>query len=138
MPKKVFKVKEAEIPEPIPVGFYPAKLASWEEKEGGEFGDYVRLEFEIVDGEYSGITRSLIASSKLTKGKTQETTSKLFRAITGLLGREPKADEEISLDALVEAECQILVEDRSGDKEGWQDITKVLPAVVGKGQESLV
>lgn len=133
---KKFKVKEPEAPESIPVGIYPAKFISWEEKTNGEFGDYVRLEFEITDGEYAETKRSQIASSKLTKGKTQETTSKLYRAVTGLLGREPEADEEISLDDLVGTECQILIEDRPGDEEGWQDITKVMPAVVGKKSES--
>ena len=135
MAKGVFKVKEPEVPEPIPVGMYPAKFVSWEEKTG-EFGDYIRLEFEITDGEYAETKRSLIASSKLTRGKTKETTSKLLRSIIGLLGREPESDEEISLDKLLETECQILVEDRPGDEEGWQDITKVMPAVVGKKSES--
>jgi len=136
MSKGTFTVKEPEAPEPIPVGMYPAKFISWEEKSGGEYGDYVLLEFEVTDGDYAETKRNLIASSKLTKGKTQETTSKLFRAITGLLGREPEANEEVSLDNLLETKCQILVEDRPGDKEGWQDITKVMPAVVAKKEKS--
>ena len=133
--KGVFKVKEPEVPEPIPVGMYPAKFVSWEAKSG-EYGDYIRLEFEITDGEYAETKRSLIASSKLTRGKTQETTSKLLRSLTGLLGREPETDEEVSLDDLLEKECQILIEDRPGDEEGWQDITKVMPAVEAKKTKS--
>lgn len=124
----VYTVTEPAVPEPIPVGMYPAKFIAWEEKTDGVHGPYVRMEFEITSGDYEDTKRSLIASSKLTKGKTQETTSKLFRTITGLLGREPKPDEKISLNDLLETECQILVEDRPGDEEGWQDITKVMPA----------
>lgn len=124
----VYTVKEAEVPEPIPVGVYPAKLISWEEKDDGSYGPYTRLEFEITEGDYAGTTRTLIASSKLTKGKNQKTTSKLFQVITGLLGHEPKKDEKVTLNDLLETECQILVEDRPGDEEGWQDITKVMPA----------
>ena len=124
----VYTVKEPEAPEPIPVGMYPAKFIAWDEKSDGAHGPYVRLEFEITEGDHEGTKRNLIASSKLTKGKTQETTSKLFRTVAGLLGREPKPSEEVSLQDLLETECQILVEDRAGDDEGWQDITKVMPA----------
>lgn len=123
-----FKVKEPEAPEPIPVGVYPAKFIAWERKEDGTYGPYIRLEFEITEGEYKGTTRSLVASAKLTKGKTQETTSKLFRAVTGILGKEPGPDEEVSLKKLEGKECQILVEDKSGEDEGWQDVTKVMPS----------
>lgn len=123
-----FTVKEPTAPEPIEVGVYQAKFVGWEEKTDGVHGPYVRLEFEITEGDHAGTKRNLIASSKLTKGKTQETTSKLFRTITGLLGREPKPNEKVSLNDLLETECQILVENRPGDVEGWQDISKVMPA----------
>ena len=128
MPDGVYTVTEPAAPEPIPVGIYPAKFVAWEEKTDGKHGPYVRLEFEITEGEFKSTKRNLICSSKLTKGTTQETTSKLFRTITGLLGREPNPDEKIKLDDLLDSDCQILVEDRPGDKEGWQDITKVMPA----------
>lgn len=127
MPNGQFTVKEPTAPEQIPVGIYDARFVSWEEKEGNK-GNYVRLEFAITKGEYTDTLRSLLAGSKLTKGKTQETTSKLFRTITGLLGREPKPNENISLDDLVGTDCKILVENKPGSEEGWQDITKVMPA----------
>jgi hypothetical protein len=128
MAKGKYTVKEAQAPEPIPVGVYQAKLAGFEEKDGGEYGAFIRLDFEIVEGEHKGTRRTHIASAKLTKGKTSETTSKLFRAVTALMGREPGSDEEVSLEELVGSECQILVEDRPGSEEGWQDITKIMPA----------
>ena len=123
-----FTVKEPQAPEPIPVGVYQAKLVSFEEKSGGQFGDYVRLEFEITEGEQKGTKRSYLASAKLTKGKNSKTTSKLFRAVSALMGKDPEPDDEVSLQELVDKKCQILVEDRSGNKEGWQDITQVMPA----------
>lgn len=122
----IYTVKEPQLPEPIPAGMYKAKLAGWEEKTGGNFGPYLRLEFEITEGEYAKTKRSFIASSKITKGKTTETSSKLFRALTGLLGREPLPNEEISLKEMVGKKCQILVEDTPG-KENWQNITKIVP-----------
>lgn len=123
-----YTVQEAQAPEPIPVGVYQAKFTGFEEKEGGQFGTYVRLDFEITEGEYKGTKRTQIASTKLTKGRTAETTSKLFRAVSALMGRDPGQDEEISLNDLIGKDCQILVEDRPGDSEGWQDITKIMPA----------
>ncbi len=44
------------------------------------------------------------------------------------MGKDPEPDDEVSLQELVDKKCQILVEDRSGNKEGWQDITQVMPA----------
>jgi len=119
--------KEASAPEPIEVGVYKAKLVGWEEKENAQFGPYIRMEFEITSGENKGVTRSLIASRKLTKGKTTETTSRLWKVISGLRGNEPEKGEQVSLEELVGTECQILVEDRAGS-DGWQEISKVLPA----------
>ena len=60
--------QEAAIPEPIDVGIYNAKLVSWEERENPQYGDYIRMEFEITSGESKGTLRSLVASKKLTKG----------------------------------------------------------------------
>jgi hypothetical protein len=118
--------QEAAVPEPIEVGMYKAKLVSWEEHENPQYGDYVRMEFEIVSGESEGTLRSLVASKKLTKGKTTETTSKLWKVVTGLRGSEPEKGEQVVLDDLVGTECQILIEDKAGS-DGWQEISKVLP-----------
>lgn len=128
MASGIYTVKESESPEPIPVGIYSAKFADWEEKDDGQYGPYVRLEFEITSGEQKGTKRSLVASTKLKKGKDQKTTSKLFKIVSSLLGKEPSTEEKVSLKELVGTKCQIMIEDREGDEEGWQDITKVLPA----------
>lgn len=120
--------QEASAPEPIEVGVYDAKLVSWEEKDNAQYGPYIRLEFEITSGEFKGTLRSLLASKKLTKGKTAETTSRLWKVVAGLRGSEPEKGEQIVLDDLVGTPCQILVEDKAGSDEGWQEISKVLPA----------
>jgi len=123
----VLTAQEAAVPEPIDVGVYNATFVGWEQRENPQFGDYIRMEFEIASGEYKGTLRSLIASKKLTKGKTTETTSKLWKVVAGLRGSEPEKGEQVVLDDLVGTECQILVEDKAGS-EGWQEISKVLPA----------
>lgn len=119
--------QEAAIPEPIEVGVYNARFTKWEERENPQFGNYIRMEFEIVSGQYKGTVRSLVASKKLTKGKTVDTTSKLWKVVTSLRGSEPAKGEQVILDELISKECQILVEDKIGS-EGWQEISKVLPA----------
>lgn len=123
------KVKEAEAPEPIPVGVYQAKLTGIEKEEEGLYGDYVRLKFEVIEGDHKGVERNQICSFKLTHGKNRGTNSKLFNTLTGLLGKEPERGMEIELESLVGIECQIFVEDKE-EKDGivWQTITKVLPA----------
>lgn len=122
----VYTVTESTAPPKIAVGMYQAKFTEWEESEDGKFGPYLKLNFEVTDGESAGATRSMVASSKMTKGKSAKTTSKLFGAVSGMLGREPSPSEQVALNDLVGTECMILVEDRPGDSE-WQEISKVLP-----------
>ena len=128
--KGVFVVKAAQAPEPEPieVGVYDAKFVSWDEKDEGQYGPYIRLDFEITGPTNEGVKRNLVASRKLTRGKSTDTSSKLFKVVQALLGREPGEDEEVSLDDLIGTQCQILVEDKPGNKEGWQEISSVLKA----------
>lgn len=123
--KGVFVVKTAQAPEPIEVGMYQAKFISWDEKDEGQYGPYIRLDFEITGPTNEGVKRNLVASRKLTRGKSADTSSKLFKVVQALLGREPGEDEQVSLDDLIGTECQILVEDKPGSSEGWQEIASV-------------
>lgn len=127
MSSGTYTVSEGKGAEPIDAGVYPAKFVGWEEKDEGQYGPYLRLEFEIVDGDYEGIKRSIVASTKLTKGKKSKHTSKLFTIVTTLMGREPKAGEDISLKDLVGSECQIVAEAPPEDEDGWQEI-RILPS----------
>ena len=121
-----YTTKESQAAEKIDAGVYPATFTGWEENKDGQYGPYVRLELEISEGEYKGVKRSLVASTKLTKGTTSKTTSKLFGVVTVLLGREPKPGEDISLKDLEGAKCQIIAEAPPEDEDGWQDI-KIIP-----------
>jgi hypothetical protein len=118
-------VKEAAMPEPIPVGVYPAKLTDIEKGEG-EFGMYLKLKFTITDGEHKDTERSTIAKLTLTKGSKRN--SKLYDIVTALSGKAPETEKEVSFNSLLNKECQILVKDKPGDKEGWQIISEVMPA----------
>lgn len=117
-------VQESSVPEPIPVGVYKAKLTEIEKGEG-EYGTFLKLKFEITDGEHKGTERSTIAKLTLRKGKKN---SKLFDIVTALLGTQPETEQEISFNDLVGKACQILVKNRPGDAEGWQIISEVMPA----------
>ena len=115
-------VKEAAVPEPIPVGVYPAKLIDVEQGEG-EFGEYLKLKFVITGGEKKGVERTTIASLMLVKGKK---TSKLYDIVTALLGKQPETDQTINFKELLDKECQILVKNKPGDTEGGQIILEVM------------
>ena len=45
-----YTVSEGKGAEPIDAGVYPAKFVKWEEEKEGQYGPYLRLEFEITDG----------------------------------------------------------------------------------------
>ena len=122
-----YTVSEGKGVEPIDAGVYPAKLVSWEEKNDGQYGPYVRMEFEVTSGDYKGVKRSIVASTKLTKGKKGKHTSKLFTIVTALLGREPKSGEDISLKDLEGDGCQIIAEAPPEGEDEWQEI-KIIPA----------
>lgn len=117
-------VQESSVPEPIPVGVYKAKLTEIEKGEG-EYGTFLKLKFEITDGEHKGTERSTIAKLTLRKGKKN---SKLFDIVIALLGTQPETEQEISFNDLVDKPCQILVKNKLGDTEGWQIISEVMPA----------
>jgi len=117
-------VQESSIPEPIPVGVYKAKLTEIDKGEG-EYGTFLKLKFEITDGDHKGTERSTIAKITLRKGKKN---SKLFDIVTALIGVQPETEQEISFNDLVGKACQILVKNKPGDTEGWQIISEVMPA----------
>jgi hypothetical protein len=117
-------VKEARTPEPIPVGVYPARLAAVEEGQNG-YGSFLKLTFAITAGEYRDVERSTIAKVNLIRGTKN---SKLYNIIAALLGREPPVDQNIHLNDLVGAACQILIKNKPGSAEGWQIIAEVMPA----------
>ena len=120
-----FIVEESQAPEPIPAGLYTASFTGWTRNEGGLYGPFMRLEFEINDGEYTGTKRSMVCSAKLKKGTTFEKSTKLFRAVVGISGQEPEPGESLNLDDLIGTNVQILVE--GSNEEGWQDVSKILP-----------
>lgn len=119
-------MKETEVSKPIPEGLYKAKVTTIEEGTGG-FGDYFKFIFEITEGEQKGVTRSAIASKKLSKSMSGS-VSKLFGYFKALTKAEPKSGESVDIDQLIGKECHILVKNGK-EKDGvmFQDITEVMP-----------
>ena len=119
-------VKEAEVPEPIPEDMYDAAVVLIEE-ETGEFGDYLKFTFEISKGEYKGVTRTSLASKKLSKSKSGK-TSKLYEYTKALTKSEPKAGESFDVEELNGKICKILVKNKEKDGIIYQTITEVMPS----------
>ena len=119
-------VKETEGSKPVPEDLYPANLK--EITEGtGQFGDYVKIAFEIADGEYKGSVKTMVASLNLSKS-TSGKNSKLFDVVKAIMGVEPKIGDKLDLTQLIGKTCQILIVNGK-EKDGiqYQNIGKVLP-----------
>ncbi len=125
--KVVFKQTEA--PAPIPEGVYKAALVEVLE-DTGDFGDYLKLTFEITDGEQEGTTRTMIASKKFSKSKGRNAkASKLYDVVKALTKIEPDEGQELDVEDLIGKPCQIFIKDGK-EKDGivFQEISAVMPA----------
>jgi len=110
---------------PIPADVYPAQVIGYS-FDSGTFGDYVKLEFEITTGTYSGTKRLLIASKKATKGA--KGSSKFLEAIETITGKKYKKTDEIDIDEILNKPCRIVLEEPiKKDDLLIQKIGKVLP-----------
>lgn len=126
MPIKI-RVKEAELPEPIPEGLYEAKVKEVSEDEG-EFGEYLKFVFEITEGEEKGTTRNAIASKKLSRTKSGK-ASKLVGYVEALTKTKLQKGEVLDLEQMVGKSCRIFVkDDKEMDGVMMQRITEVMPA----------
>lgn len=112
---------------PIAEGLYKAVVKDIEEKTGTS-GIYLKISFEISDGEYKGTIRNSLASLKLSKSKDGK-SSKLFDIVKAVLQTEPPAGSSVDLTKLIGRNCQILVVNgRISNGTQYQEISKVLPA----------
>lgn len=120
-------VKETEIPEPIPEGIYKAVVKEIGEGSG-EFGNYVKFTFEISEGDKKGVTRTAIASKKLSRSSTGK-RSKLYDFVKALTKSEPSANETLDIESLVGKPCQIIVKNgREKDGVVFQNISTIMPS----------
>lgn len=122
----IVKVSEAEIPVPIPEGLYKAAVIAIEENTGN-FGDFLKFRFEIIDGEQKGVNRTLVASKKIKVSATGK-SSKLYGLVKVLTKQEPDINDEFDVESLKGKTCQILVKD-GPTKDGitYQNIVDVMP-----------
>lgn len=92
----------------VPPGSYGAKFVE-ASPFSNDFGEAVKLVFEITTGEHQGSNATRICSTKLTPN------SNLFTFITALLGHKPGSGEEIDLEHLAGTPGMIVVgETKSG------------------------
>ena len=120
-------VTETQAPDPIPEGLYKAAVKAVEEGSG-EYGDYLKFNFEITEGKQKGVERNLIASKKLSKS-TNGKSSKLYGIVKALNKESLEQGAEVIFDDLVGKTCQILVKDgKEVDGVMFQTITEVMPS----------
>src|SRR5262245_60199847 len=79
---------------PLPEGSYTVELVEIGEEEG-PYGLYLRWHFRIAEGPYKGRKASIITGADLATH-----TGKLYRLLTGMLGRRPRVGEPLETDDL--------------------------------------
>lgn len=120
-------VTENEGSKPIPETLYKAIVKEIVENTG-QHGVYLRVVFEIAEGEYKGTLKNTLASLRLSKSKDGK-NSKLFDIVKAVLKSEPAIGTSLDLMQLVGKPCQILViNGKNVDGVQYQEISKVLPA----------
>ncbi len=119
-------VKEIEVQPAIPEGVYKAAVIKIDEGSG-EYGDYLKFMFEIIDGDQKGVSKTLVASKKLSSSKSGK-NSKLLDIVKALTKTEPRAGETLDIENLIGKSCQIVVKNGK-EKDGvtYQNINTVLP-----------
>ena len=119
-------VTEGSGSQPIPEGLYKALVKELEEKTG-QNGVYLKISFEITDGEFKGVTKNTLASLKLSRSKDGK-NSKLFDIVKAVLRTEPTTGSALDLMQLIGKPCQILVVNgKITNGIQYQEISKVLP-----------
>lgn len=103
----------------IPEGEYKAKFVSYEVKEGLLYGDAVKLNCEIVDGDFKGTVLNALVSKKLSA------QSRLGGAVRAFTGKPLKAKQEVDLDKLIGSVCVIVVKTEPGKGE-YADFSTII------------
>jgi hypothetical protein len=123
------KVNKIEAPELLPEGIYKACVILLDEGTG-QFGDFVKVRFEIVEGELKKKSITMVASKKIGSSDNGKTT-KLFEIYRVLTGNAPIEGEELDLDTLKGKCGQIIVKNQQS-KNGttYSNIVEVMPLTV--------
>lgn len=103
----------------IPAGEYPAVFEGIEEKKGLRFGDALRLEFKVDEGDQKGVILDCLARDRLSP------KTKLGQILSVLLGEPLKEDTDIDFEILKGAPCVIVVstvKSSSGDFSTIQEV----------------
>jgi len=112
--------------EALEAGYYPAMVQDVE-LTSGEFGEQVRIKFEISDGAALGRVLSAWAAAKFSS------KSKLFQWVNGLLfdGKGVPASYDLALDDLQGRSCLLQVSVKAGSDGEYNRVEAVLPSVNG-------
>ncbi len=88
----------------------------------------MKFVFEITDEAQKGVTRSSVASKKISRNKSGK-VSKLYDYIKALTQEEPSVGESFNVESLIGLPCQIFVKNGK-EKDGilYQNIEAVMPS----------
>lgn len=119
------RVEVSEGIDPIPADIYQAVLADINEGIG-QYGNYLRLGFEITNGVYKGTKRSLLTSDRLRR--TPNGKSKLLKILETLEGGEIEDFLDLNIEGFLGKRCRIILQEPT-IKDGitYQNISEVIP-----------
>src|SRR3990172_3804652 len=115
---KIFTVDEGGLPL-IPEGEYKAVFTKYEEKKALAYGDALRIDFEIKEGDFSGTVINTLVSEKLSP------KSRFGKLVSALTGQPLKAKDGVDLDELLGKPCSIVVGTTEG-KAGYGDFSTIV------------
>lgn len=116
--KMIRKVISSGLPL-IPAGEYPAVFEGYQEKKGLKFGDALRLEFKVSEGDQEGVILDCLARDRLSP------QTKLGQIVSVLLGETLKEDTELDFESLKGSPCVIMVstvKSNTGDFSTIQEV----------------
>lgn len=105
---KILTVNSGGLPF-IPEGIYTATFVGYEEKRGLAYGDALKMNFEITEGDHKGTVLNQLVSERLSP------QSNLGKIVRCLQGKPLKMSQEIDLDKLVGSACKIVVRTIAGE-----------------------
>src|SRR3972149_5287990 len=118
---KIFTVDEGGLPL-IPEGEYKAVFTKYEEKKALAYGDALRIDFEIKEGDFNGTVLNTLVSERLSP------KSRFGKLVSALTGQPLKAKDGVDLDELLGKPCSIVV----GTTEGKAGKGEKIPLVPWK------
>jgi hypothetical protein len=115
---KIFTVSDGGLPL-ITEGEYKATFVEYEEKKGLAYGDALKMNFEVSEGDFQGTVLNTLVSERLSP------QSRFGQTVCALTGKPLKIKQDFDLDSLIGTPCIIVVQTQQG-KGSYGDFSTII------------